>query len=881
MRSPRVDLPTGTVVFFRTDVEGSMRHALALGPRWDELNEWQQKTIRNAVEEAGGTTVRTEGDSVFAVFPDAPRSIRAAIASQKALIGRTWPTETPVRVRIGLHAGEAHLAGDDYGGFDVNRAARIAAVGHGGQIILSGTVRSLVEDDLPDGVTVRDLGRHEIRDIPRPELLFQLDVPGLETEFPPLRTTAPTTGNLPLRMTTFVGRERDVVEIGRLLDESRLVTIHGPGGIGKTSLATEVARSRLPSFADGVWFVALDSVTEPHLVMTEVTRTLGLYDGPDRPAVEGVARHFAERSALLILDNFEQVIGAASQIPPLLQQAPGLRLLVTSRAPLRVGGEQAYPVGPLRSDGEESAATQLFEDRARSVLPSWEPGDDEPIVAEICHRLDGLPLGIELAAARVALLPPAVIRDRLVARLPLPGSGPRDLPERQQTLEATIAWSYELLPANRQRLLQELSVFDGGFDIEQVRRVASRGDDGDGVLDALLELADQSLILRPAGYRPGTGGLRFDMLETIRSFAMRKLAAGGTADDVRRRQAEAFAELAEGAAPRILGLPGVAVMDRLREDHANFATAVRWSIEQSDVRLAQRLTGSLWRYWQQGGFLREGRELCDAVVAMPGADEPSPGRLWSLAAAGGMAYWQADMVAAAQAYRLQLETAEQIGDRAGEADAAWNLAAAAWIQGSEGAESLVDRAQRLYETIGDQIGAARTEWGKSVVLAGEGRFDEAMHVTLAARERYAALDDTYYLALTEGHLAFIYGLRGEFEESLRWGRNSIRDHHAMRDVATTTLSLAVVAILSINLRLLRTAATLMAAYEALCGVHGVRPPAGLELMMASQLPLERLTELMSAEDMQAAVDRGRRMTLDEAVEFALAETSTVIEAGAV
>jgi predicted ATPase/class 3 adenylate cyclase len=882
MASARLDLPTGTVTFFRTDVEGSMQHARALGSRWDDLNARQLGIIRRAVADAGGVTVRTEGDAVFAAFPEALAAVRAAIASQAAIRDADWPWDTPLRVRVGLHAGEAHLAGDDYGGFDVNRAARIAGVAHGGQIVVSDPVRALVAIDLPPGVGLRDLGEHALKDVPQPERLYQLDAPGLESDFPPPRTAAPTAGNLPPRLTSFIGREREMAEMRRLLAGARLVTTWGPGGIGKTSLAIEVARQEAPAYPDGVWFVALESTSDPAQVPAAIARSLGLYDGPGRLASEGVARFLAERATLLVLDNFEHLLAAASEIPPLLMAATGLRVIVTSRAPLRVAVEQAYPVGPLAGGGPDGAVVRLFEERARSVIPGWSAGPDLPVVEEICRLLDGLPLGIELAAARVGLLPVALIRDRLAASLPLPGRAPRDLPERQRTLESAIGWSHDLLPPDRQQLLHELGAFEGGFEVEQVRAVAGSATTGDDVLDGLVELADLSLIERDlVSDASGGGGLRFSLPETIRSFALGALRAEAREDDVRRRHAEAFAVLAERAAKHLPSADQGRWLDRLGEDHDNLRAALHWSVTAGDLDLAQRLAAATWRYWHFGGHLREGRELIDAVIAMPGADEPSPGRLWAYAAAGGVAYWQADTERARDLYEEQLRTARQIGDRAGEADACYNLTAVKFILGDVvEAKALLDLARVRYRELGDQLGFDRTEWSvANIMLVEEGaaaEWDpallasaaaEGMARMFAAKARFEASGDAMYVGLAAGTLAFGELFLGEFEAAGRHVIESLTAAHAMRDVATTTVNLAACAIIAMQAGHTRQAATMMGAFDALCEIHGVRPPAGLGSLLAGSRVEERAMATLETEEHAAAVHRGRQMSLDEAVAF--------------
>lgn len=880
-RPERPDLPTGTVTFLRTDVEGSMRLVRALGGAWDELNATQMRLIRDAVEAHGGVGVRTEGDAVFAVFREAIPAVHAAIDLQRSIAGHAWPDGAAVRVRAGLHTGEAHLAGDDYGGFDVNRAARIAAVGHGGQIVLSDPTRALVEPELPDGVSLRDLGRHPLKDVPQPEHLFQLEAPGLPADFPPIRTGGAPSGNLPPRLTSFIARDRELRELTDLLGSARLVTVTGPGGIGKTSLAIELARSLAPGAHGGTWIVPLDAVADPAHVPAAIARTLAIYDGPGRPPIDGVVQFLADRQAVLVLDNFEHVLEAAGAVATILRSAPLVRIIATSRAPLHVSGEQEYPLGSL-DEGDAaglSAAARLFVERARAAQPGWDPAAEADVVEEICRLVDGLPLGIELAAARITLLPPTAIRDRLAARLPLPGSGPRDVPARQRTLEGTIAWSYGLLEPGRRRLVRELAVFEGGFDLEQVRRFATL-DPGEDALDALFELVDRSLIARSAisGHRSGLGSVRFRMLETIRTFALRELVEEGAEPDTRRRHAEAMLDLAETAAPHMLTADQVRWLDRLAQDHANLASALRWAVDAGEVEIAQRLSWATWRYWQLGGHLREGRALADAVIDMPGADEPSPGRMWSFAAAGGLAYWQADTARAGELYRAELETAGQIGHRAGEADAWYNLSATEAITGKrEEAVEFLHRARERYRELGDEVAHARTDWGvANMLFIASGRELDGVALAEAARRRYAETGDVMYEALAAGSLAFAYQALGRPVDALRTGVEAIGMMHAIRDVATTTISLADAAILLLDFDRHEEAATLLGAYHRLCDLHGVQPPAGLGQLIAWSRVEERAFQNLTSDEHAAATKRGRTMSLDDGVAFVVATAEDVL-----
>lgn len=875
MSATRLDLPIGTVTFLRTDVEGSMRLARALGARWDELNDAQMGIVRAAVERHGGIAVRTEGDAVFAVFPEALGAASAAIDLQRAIADHAWPPDGTVRVRVALHTGEAHLAGDDYGGFDVNRAARIAAVGHGGQIVLSDATRALVEPELPAGAGLRDLGRHLLRDVPHPERLYQLDAPGLETDFPPLRTASAVAGNLPPRLTSFLARDTEIRELAALLGTARLVTITGPGGIGKTSLAIELARERAGAFPDGAWLVALESVPDADQVLPAVARTFGIYDGPGRPIAEGLARYFADRQVLVVVDNFEHVLDAAPDVARLLVAAPDLRIVATSRAPLRVAGEHEYPVATLGRPSSIdrarplSAAAELFVERARAVAPGWEPGAHGAVVDEICRLVDGLPLGIELAAARMNLLPPTTIRDRLLARMPLPGSGPRDAPARQRTLEATIAWSYELLDPELRRALQQLAVFEDGFDLDHARAVVTVGMTP-GLLDLVIELAERNLLARAVmtGHRSGPDSARFRMLETIRAFGLEQLRAAGEAAGTRRRHALAMRDLAEAAAVHLTTAEQPGWLDRLTDDHANLVAALRWAIEAGEVELAQRLSAATWRYWQLGGHLGEGRALADAVLDMPRADEPSPGRMWSFMAAGGLAYWQADTARASALYRAQLETARQIGDPAGEADACFNLSATEFIGGDQaGAEAFLDRSIELYRTLGDERALARTAWSKANIAMSGGDLAGAVETLDGLRAVYEATGDAMYVALTCGSLSFAFMLLGQPRDALRTGVESLTRSHGLRDVATTTITLAGGAIILLGLDLNEEAAMLMGAFDSLCEVHGVRPPAGIGQLILEARVEERAFAALASDRYAEAVRRGRAMSLDEAVAF--------------
>jgi predicted ATPase/class 3 adenylate cyclase len=850
-------LPAGTVTFLRTDVEGSMGLARELGRSWDAVSASHMGIIRREVDGHGGVCVRTEGDAVFAVFPEARAAVAAAIAAQRALATHPWPDGADLRVRMGLHSGEAYLAGDDYGGFEVNRAARIAASGHGGQIVLSEATRALVADALPEGVAVRDLGRHALRDVPHPEHLFQIDVPGLRSEFPALRSATATVGDLPSRLTSFIGRDVELGEIADLLGERRLVTLTGPGGIGKTSLAVETARSVANHFADGAWFVPLADLEDPSDVRATIARAIGLHDGPGRPAAEGLRPYLADRSTLLVLDNFERLLDASGDVTDLLDASPASRIVVTSRAPLRIPGEQEYPIQPL---GE--ACARLFIERARSVRPGWEPGTDGVVVNEVCALLDRLPLGVELAAARVAHLPLAAIRDRLLAHLPLPGSGPRNVPDRQRTLAGAIAWSHDLLAPDLQRALHDLAVFDGGFEYEQAAQVVGSPADGGDVLDQLATLVDQSLIRRDAN---GTG-IRFEMLETIRAFALERLRAEGREEPARRRHAEAYLALSEIAAPNLPGPDQPRWLDRLTIDYPNLRAAIRWSIDAGEVELALRFVAAMWRFWQQDGRLVEGTELAEEALAMPGADAPTVARLAALSAAGGIAYWHGRREDSFRHYREELDLARRLGDVAHEADATWNLSFERFIaDDAAGTTEMLQAARRLYEQIGDERGAARVDWSQVTVLGGDHPSMIGLPTLESLTERFERSGDTWYTFQNYMSMAWVHYMAGDVATASRWYIRAIVGSNSLRDVSGTTIAIPVGALLALEAGRPEDAGMLLGASDHLTELYGVKAPLGLRELLGVSDPRGRIAAALGDEGYEAALATGRQMTLDQTV----------------
>ncbi len=666
-------------------------------------------------------------------------------------------------------------------------------------------------------------------------------------------------GNLPDRLTSFIGRDEELAALLALVRDARLVTLTGPGGIGKTSLAIETARALAPEFRDGAWFVSLAAIDGPEQVLGAIAHGIGLFDGPERSAATAVLSFLADKSMVLVLDNMEHLLAAADEIATVVHASPASRVLVTSRAPLHLAGEHEVPVAPLVDE-----AVGLFIERARAVRPGWVPGDDADVVAEICRLLDDLPLGIELAAARVGSLSPTVIRDRLTARLPLPGSGQRDAPARQRTLEGAVAWSHDLLDADRQDLLHRLAVFEGGFDLEQVDAVAGpSAADGDR-LDDLLELADHSLIVAVPTTR---GRARFRMLRTIQSFALERLAGAGIETGVRRRHAEAFLALATDVGDQLNTSRHGEWLDRMSPEIANLRSAMRWSIDAGEGSLALRLVAALWRFWQASGLVAEGRQLAEQALAMPGAPTSGSDRAWALSAAGSLAYWQADSVAARRHYEAQIEVAEAAGDEACVADAYFNMGHLLFAEDGdqEVVMAHIDTVVARYRDLDDERGAAKAAWGRGIAAMQAGHLDGATDFLTESLATFDRLDERQYHAMTSASLGWAAFAGGDVATASRLAVGSLIESQSMRDLGTTTISLHIGVLLGALTGHFEEAAEIHGAFDALCDRYGVRPPAALAIFVGRQDPFAMTKKGLDPDVWSAAYERGRRLTLDEAV----------------
>ena len=882
--APMPELLTGTVTFLFTDIEGSTRLLQSHGERWSAILSRHQELLRSAFAAQGGVEVGTEGDSFFVTFPTAPGALAAALAAQRALAAESWPEDAEVRVRMGMHTGDASFGTEGYVGLHVHRASRIASVGRGGQVLLSDTTRSLVREALPEGVELRDLGVHRLKDLDRPERLWQLVVPDLQSEFPPIASLDAIPNNLPTRLTTFLGREREIAEISALLSESRLLTLTGPGGTGKTRLSLEVAGRSLAEFPGGVFFVELAPITEPELVPATIGQALGLPDRGGRSSVDRLIDHIGDRRMLLVLDNFEQVVDAAPSVSALLLACPNLAVLTSSRSILHVSGEQEYPVPPLGlpdpahlpplTQLSQFESVALFIERARSVKPDFDvTNENAPAVAEICVRLDGLPLAIELAAARIRIFTPQSMLSRLEDRLGLLAGGARDLPERQQTLRGAIAWSHDMLDDPDKALFACLSVFVGGAGLESVERVCGSEVPRD-VLDALGSLVEKSLVRQSEGIG---GEPRFGMLETIREFALEQRIERGHGDGLRERHAELFTMLAEAWAGRVMASDKGATLDRVEQDHDNLRAALAWAIETGAAETAMRLGSALWRFWQMRGYLEEGLERLDQTLALPHSRDHPERRADALSAAAGVAYWLADSDHSRKLYEEEIEARRALGDKRGLAEALYGISFTWSIRGllgEENAEAIgqINEARDLFREIGDDAGVGRCEWALANVAWGAGRLPEAKRHGLEALEVFEAIDDrfmvgwvTYTLGLGElNEHAAEPGAAEHLEDARRWLRQALDIFAEAQDVSGYTLVLDAVAVLALRDGDRARAARLSGAVVKLERTSGT----GLNQWNRDLLSFDP-AELKADPSLADAWAAGEAMTADEAVAYAL------------
>ena len=779
------DLPSGTVAFLFTDIEGSTKRWESDRQAMGHAVERHFALLGEAIAAHDGALFKTIGDAAQAAFPTVPKAIAAAIDAQIALRREDWGDLGRLPVRMAIHAGDATPRDGDYLAPALNRLARVLGTGYGEQILLTDTARALA-DTLPVGYALQDLGRHRLRDLLEAEHLFQLCGPGLPAEFPLLKSLDRQPNNLPAQPTPLIGREQELASLHATLTapNTRLITLIGPGGTGKTRLALQAAAEVLETFPDGVWWAPLAAVSDPKLVPQAIAAPLGVRENPGEPLLTTLGERLKGRRTLLLLDNFEHLLPAAPGINALLDAAPGLVILVTSREPLRLRAERELPVPPLPLPPPSAAlsaeaalafpAVRLFVERARAVKPAFhlDAGNVTDVVA-ICRRLDGLPLAIELAASRVRLLTPAALLARLDRRLAILTGGARDLPARQQTLRATIAWSHELLPAPERAFFARLGVFAGGAAIDAVEAICSAaGGLPLDLLDGIDSLVQKSLLRQEEG--PG-GDARFVMLETIREFAQERLNELPEVSELRRAHADTFLALAENAGWDDVAAHGD-VLDRLEADHANFRQAIAYYESLGPAGLTERirLVAALAHFWWTRGYVSEGRRLLEAAIVTRGDTSPTH---WAAAISGAalLAEAQGEFARARCLHEEALAVRRDVGDAAGIARSLTGLGVIARHQGDlETARGLQQDAFAAWTAAGDAAGAAGALLDLGLIRLLEGDFAGAKATLQESLDLFRQQRDTAGEAHALNALGLLAMSTGNLSEAIDHFGKSLR-----------------------------------------------------------------------------------------------------------
>ncbi len=922
-------LPNGTVTFLFTDVEGSTKLAQQYPDSASGLLERQQAILKNAIEAHGGYIFHIIGDAFCAAFHTVRQALEAALDAQRCLRAEAWSPE-PIRVRMGITTGSAQTKRvegrpPDYSGYlTLARAQRVMSVAYGGQILLGDASVALVRGELPPQVSLRDMGEHRLKSLLNPERLWQPVAPGLEADFPPLKSLNDIPNNLPLQLTSFIGREREMSDVGQLLERHRLVTLTGSGGTGKTRLALQIAADVMDEFEDGAWLVELAAVSDPGLVPQGIAAALGVHEEAGSTLLETLKGFLARQCLVLVLDNCEHMLEACGQIADaLLRCAARLRIVATSREALGIAGEAIFPLPslslPLASVTTAEGALlfdgiRLFLERAAAIQPDFHLTDQNAsAVAEICVRLDGIPLAIELAAARVKGMSVEQIAARLQDRFHLLTGGSRTALPRQRTLRATIDWSYRLLAEDERSMLRQLSVFSGGWTLEAAESVcAGRGIAAGEVLNVHLRLIDKSLVAADTQVSEP----RYHMLETIRQYAQEKLDDDGEAGEARARHLRYYVGLAERAEPQFIGRESPQWLERMDEDRENLRAAIDYAVTSGQPEEALKIFGAAFWLWVWQASHSEGQELAElALAAAPVTN--SVARAKTLTGLGFCAHQQSDYAAALRTWREALPIWEERNEkwwlallkswianalhRQGQASIPalmieavqlaredgdpWILAHCLWMLGAEWSEqgasvegrSLLEESLALIRRIGDPILLDEVLLELACVAEAEKDYARALDLYMESREAARKMRDHIFVAyfnLELGRLLQIMGDNNQaadlFAESLREARHLVKRSSLVQGIA----SLGVVAHARGDPE--RAVRLLAAGLSLFDGMGGRQADTQLSRPWLEQ-HISALRAELGEERFAALYREGQAMTPEQAVQYALEEPQGAVK----
>ena len=877
----------GPTIFLASDIEGSTRlweeqpaeMSLAL-IRHDAL-------LRQTIRDAGGSVFKTVGDGFFASFPTVLGGMEAVLAAQLALAREAWPTGRTIRVRMALHVGFAEVRDGDFYGPTINRLARLLAIGHGGQILLSEEASGLAQEGLPGGSVLREMGRHRLKDLDQAEAVSMLVHPDLDAEFPPLKSLDALPNNLPRQLTSFVGRERELDEVRELFGRSALVTLTGTGGTGKTRLALQVAADAQEEFPDGVWIVDLAPLREEGLVAQAIAATVGVRESANVTVLKALVEGLRDKRTLLLLDNCEHLLAACATIADdLLRIAPRLKVIATSREPLNVPGEALYRVpmlsvgrGPVRTAVEAMAldAVRLLVERARLSDPRFELTDRFAAAAvAICRRLDGIPLAIELAASRTKVLSLEGIAARLDDRFRLLTAGSRTALPRQQTLKATIDWSFDLLEEADQALLRRVSVFNGGWSLEAAEEVcADETIDVYGVLDGLVRLVDKSLVVHEADDLTA----RYRLLESVRQYAVEKLSPEeGLA--TRECHAHHYAEFVTRAEDGLLGPDQAIWLEGLEREHDNVRAALAFCRTQPDhCEKALSIVSAIGRFWTVRGYLSEGREWIESLLACaPGGPTEAKAGAWRTA--GQLAYWQGDSAAGRRFGEESLAICRALGDESGETKSLFRLGFACLAECDLApARAYFEQALELGKRIGDAGGIPHLLNAVGEVAYAEGDLDEAKARYGEALVRFRSAGDARSIASVLKNLANVARDERDTATAHRHLVEGLELRQVLGNATGIAATLDAFGVLAATQGRLERATFLLAAAHTLHEANGSRP----EPAEANRIDVLRAEadERLGREAFDALWEAGLAADADEIARLAAEDAEPLLAMGIV